>query len=81
LNSTLIECKGISTDLFSLPPFILHKGETIGIYTGNNEPHSAEQDLTAIFTGKTEFKNTIVHKNSYLLIISGSLNGDGYFAQ
>lgn len=63
MNPILIECKGISTDLFSLPPFILHKGKTIGIYTGNNEPHSAEQYLTAIFTGKVEHKNTIVYKN------------------
>ncbi len=63
LDQILIESQGISTDLFSLPPFILRKGEIIGIYTGNNDSHPTEQYLTTIFTGKEEYINTIVYKN------------------
>lgn len=64
MNQILIECKGISTDIFSLPPFTLQKGETIGIYIGNNDNYFlAQQYLTAIFTGKTQYKNTIVRNN------------------
>lgn len=63
MNQILIECKGISNDIFSLPPFTLLKGETIGIYIGNNDSYSTQQFLTAIFTGKAQYKNTLVYKD------------------
>ncbi|MBP2616523.1 hypothetical protein [Chryseobacterium jejuense] len=63
MTPVLIECKGISTDIFSIGPFTLRKGETIGIYTGNNDTHSAEQYLTAIFTGKAKHRDTSVYED------------------
>lgn len=63
MNPILIECKGISTDIFSIEPFTLHKGEAIGIYTGNNDTHSTEQYLTAIFTRKAKHRDIIVYQD------------------
>jgi len=59
----VIECKGISTDIFYLPAFTLYKGETIGIYIGNNDSYSAQQLITSIIIGKIKDLNLILHQN------------------
>lgn len=60
----LIENKGIKTDKYYLPPFVLNKGEIIVVYL-NTVPDCYDNGmfLKDIFTGKTKHENVIILKN------------------
>ena len=60
----LIENKGIKTDTFYLPPFVLNEGEIIVVYLSNvPDCYDNGMFLKDIFTGKNKHENVIIFKN------------------
>lgn len=59
----LIENKGIKTDTFYIPPFILNEGEIVVLHL-SNRPISWEERILIIdiLCGNTIHKNVVVHK-------------------
>jgi len=59
----IIENKGIKTDKYYVPPFILNEGEIIIINLFNGPYfHETEMFLKDLFCGKTPHENVIIHK-------------------
>jgi hypothetical protein len=59
----VLENKGIKTDTFYVPPFVLYEGEVVVVYlSGGGHYYDTEMFLKDIFCGNTEHKNVIVNK-------------------
>lgn len=58
----IIENRGLKTNTFSIPPFILNKGEIVVVYISNGEYYNnIELCLKDLFTGKTTNKSINIH--------------------
>lgn len=59
----VLENKGIKTDTYYIPPFVLYEGEIIVLYLHNGEHvHNTEIFLKNIFCGKIKHENVILHR-------------------
>ncbi|KUJ59692.1 hypothetical protein AR687_21755 [Flavobacteriaceae bacterium CRH] len=59
----VLENKGIKTDTYYIPPFVLHEGEIIVLYLYNGKHlYDAEIFLRDIFCGKIKHENVILYK-------------------
>ncbi|KAF2335071.1 hypothetical protein [Flavobacterium daemonense] len=59
----VIENKGIKTDTFYIPPFVLHEGEIIVLYLYNGKHfYDTEMYLKDIFCGAIKNENVIVNR-------------------
>ncbi|MDL2141990.1 hypothetical protein QQY79_05620 [Flavobacterium tructae] len=59
----VLENKGIKTDTFYVPPFVLYEGEIIVLYLNNIiDLYGTEMFLKDIFCGITKNENVILHK-------------------
>jgi hypothetical protein len=58
----LIDCKGIRTDKYHIPPFTLNKGELVVLYLYDGMHfYDLAMWLKDIFTGKVEHDNVIIY--------------------
>ncbi len=59
----VLENKGIKTDTYYIPPFVLYEGEIIVLYLYNgNHLYDTEIFLRNIFCGKTKHENVTLHR-------------------
>ena len=59
----VIENKGIKTDSFYVPPFVLREGEVVVLFLFNGSYYyDTEMFLKDIFCGKIKHENVIIHK-------------------
>jgi hypothetical protein len=57
----IVECKGIKTDTYYIPPFELRDGELVVIYLyGGAHYHDLKTKLADIFTGKIKNNNVTI---------------------
>lgn len=64
IMNIVLENKGIKTDTFYVPPFVLQEGEGLVLYLYNGDHfYDTEMFLKAIFCGTTKHKNMTLHKN------------------
>ncbi|MFD1601307.1 hypothetical protein ACFSJW_23185 [Flavobacterium artemisiae] len=63
MKGLLIECKGIETDYFYIPPFNVREGDFVVIRLDNHAVSTyVEEKLIAIFTGKEKHENVTIYK-------------------
>ncbi|MEN2401075.1 hypothetical protein GKZ90_0014910 [Flavobacterium sp. MC2016-06] len=59
----VLENKGIKTDTFYIPPFVLYEGEAVSLYLYNGKHlYDTEVFLRNIFCGKIKHENVILHR-------------------
>lgn len=59
----VLENKGIKTDTFYIPPFVLHEGEIVVLFLYNGKHlYDTEVFLKDIFCGKIKNENVILHR-------------------
>ena len=60
----VLENKGIKTDTFYIPPFVLYEGEIVVLFLYNGQHfYDTEMYLKDIFCGNTKHENVTLHKN------------------
>ena len=60
----VLENKGIKTDAFYIPPFVLHEGEIVVLFLYNGQHfYDTEMYLKDIFCGNVKHENVTLHKN------------------
>lgn len=60
----VLENKGIKTDTFYIPPFVLYEGEIVVLFLYNGQHfYDTEVFLKDIFCGKIKNENVILHRN------------------
>jgi len=77
----VLENKGIKTDTYYIPPFVLHEGEIIVLYLYNGKHlYDTEIFLRNIFCGKIKHENVILHrKMTYVEYFKRSYFRDTFF--
>ncbi|MBS7256286.1 hypothetical protein [Flavobacterium branchiicola] len=64
MKELLIECKGIKTEQYYIPPFELREGELVVLFLyGGAHFQNLKTELVHIFTGKIKNENVIVTKS------------------
>ncbi|MDP5200048.1 hypothetical protein [Flavobacterium sp. DG2-3] len=77
----VLENKGIKTDTYYIPPFVLYEGEIIVLYLHNGEHlYDTEVFLRDIFCGKTKHENvTLYRKMTFVEYFKRSYFRDTFF--
>ncbi|WP_264529473.1 hypothetical protein [Flavobacterium sp. N502540] len=76
----VLENKGIKTDTYYVPPFVLYEGEIAVLFLSNEKcPYDTEMYLKDIFCGKIKHENVTLHKKMTFVDFFRESNFRGYF--